>query len=65
MFPPIPPDVLLALSNMFPERSPNIGEDPAALMVRAGQASVVRFLQRIYNEQNENIRIRPAAAALL
>lgn len=54
-FPPIPQDVLQALQRQFPERSPQPTETHADLMVRAGEARVVRYLQRVYDEQNENI----------
>jgi hypothetical protein len=54
-FPPIPLDVLLAISKAFPERSPSVSDTHADLMVRAGEARVVRFLQRMYDERNENI----------
>jgi hypothetical protein len=55
MFPPIPSDVLLALSKAFPERSPHMSDSHAACMARAGEANVVRFLQRKFNEQQDNI----------
>lgn len=55
MFPPIPPDVLSALSKQFPERAPHAFETLEEMRWRGGQVSVVRFLQRIFNEQNENI----------
>ena len=55
MFPPIPLDVLLALDQRFPERSPSEGEEYSMLVCRAGQANVVRFLRRMFNEQQQNI----------
>ena len=55
MFPPISLDLLTALQAAFPERSPEPGDEHAELMVRAGEARVVRFLRRKFNEQNENV----------
>jgi hypothetical protein len=54
-FPPIPPDVLLALSKQFPERAPHAFETLEEMRWRGGQVSVVRFLRRMYDEQNKNI----------
>ena len=55
MFPPISLDLLSALEAAFPERSPEPGEEHADLMVRAGEARVVRFMRRQFAEQNENV----------
>jgi hypothetical protein len=55
MFPTISLDLLTALEAAFPERSPEPGDAHADLMVRAGEARVVRFMRRQYDEQNENV----------
>jgi hypothetical protein len=54
-FPIVPSDVLLALEQRFPERSPNVGETHDELMLRAGQASVVRLLRPLFTMQQDNI----------
>lgn len=55
MFPYIPLDVLLALHERFPERTPSMDDTHAECMVSAGIAYVTRYLQRMYDEQNKNI----------
>lgn len=55
MFPLIPLELLQALIVAFPEKSPSPGEKVKDLRHRGGQASVIRFLQRKYDEQNDNV----------
>jgi hypothetical protein len=38
---------------MFPEKSPSPGETHSELMVRAGNAEVVRHIMMKYDQQNE------------
>lgn len=54
-FPVVDEQLLKALGEVFPERSPNPGEPFDQLMVRAGQATVLRFLTMQFEKQNENI----------
>lgn len=55
VFPPIPLDILDALQKRFPERSPNEAETYGELMVRAGEARVLRFLRQEYLHQQDNV----------
>ena len=56
--PLIPDDLMIFLDELFPERSPEIGESVEMLHFRGGQRSVIRFLRAKYAEQNENITDR-------
>jgi hypothetical protein len=64
-FPTIPHDLLLALEQAYPEKSPDLNESVETLRHRGGQASVVRHLRRIYNEQNETVLANPDAVHVL
>ncbi len=52
-FPVVPLDLLTALDEAFPERSPDLQTPVDAIRHQAGQRSVVRFLQKKFEEQND------------
>ena len=53
--PRLTPELLGFLDRTFPERCPDTNETPAEIFFKSGQRSVVRYLIRIYEEQNENV----------
>ena len=60
LVPVIPPprltvEMLAFLDQNFPERCAEIGDGVPDIFFRAGQRSVVRYLIRIYEEQNDNV----------
>lgn len=52
--PRIPVEVLRYLDYVFPERCPDLSDTVDAIYFKAGQRSVVRYLIRIFEEQDEN-----------
>ena len=48
-------DLLKFLDETFPERCPNPEHTDRQIWMQVGQRSVVKFLQRIYEEHNENL----------
>lgn len=52
--PRIPENIVAYLNFVFPEKSANLGDSQDSIMFQGGQRSVVRFLMRIFEEQNEN-----------
>lgn len=57
LFPPprIPQDIVAFLDLTFPERCAELGEGLDAVFYRAGQRSVIRYLIRIFEDQNDNV----------
>ena len=53
--PVITNELLEALDELFPERTPKINMEPKEMYYRIGQRSVVRFLHQKQKEQSENI----------
>jgi len=53
--PRIPEDMVVFLNRVFPERCAELDESTNQIFHRAGQRSVVRFLNRLFEEQNENV----------
>jgi len=53
--PVITNELLEALDELFPERTPEINMEPKEMYFRIGQRSVVRFLHEKQKEQSENI----------
>lgn len=53
--PPIPPNLLEALEEMYPERCPEPSWSDREIWIRVGERRVVRNLRRLFEEQNENI----------
>lgn len=53
--PKIPKDLLDYLEQQFPERCPDPKWDDRKIWREVGKREVVRFLKRLYDEQNENI----------
>lgn len=52
--PRIPEEIVAYLDRTFPERCPVLGETMEAIMHQSGQRSVVRYLIRIFEDQNDN-----------
>jgi len=53
--PVITKELLEALDELFPERTPEINMEPKEMYFRIGQRSVVRFLHQAHKNQSENI----------
>mgnify|MGYP001028603678 FL=1 len=53
--PVITNELLEALDELFPEKTPEINMEPKEMYFRIGQRSVVRFLHQKQKEQSENI----------
>lgn len=53
--PVVPKDLLDALEVRFPERCPEPEWSDREIWIRAGERRVVRFLKRVFEQQNENI----------
>jgi hypothetical protein len=49
-------DLIAYLDQNFPEKCAELSERPEEIFFRSGQRSVVRFLCRIFEEQNDNVR---------
>lgn len=56
--PTIPEDLLEALDKRFPERCPDPKANDRDIWREVGKREVVRFLKRVFEEQNENILTR-------
>jgi hypothetical protein len=54
-FPVVPLDLLQELEKRFPERTPDLHLSIDEIRHRGGETSVVRFLRRKYEEQEENV----------
>ena len=54
-FPVISEALLVELNTRFPERCPDIEWDEKTVWFVSGQRAVVRFMNQIYTEQNENV----------
>ena len=54
-FPPIPESLIVELNRRFPEMCADLEWDEKTVWHVSGQRSVIRFLNAIYNDQNENI----------
>lgn len=55
---PIPrmtPELIAFLDQNFPERCADLGDGVPEIFHRAGQRSVVKYLIRLYEEQNDNV----------
>ena len=53
--PVITNELLEALDQLFPDKTPEINMEPKEMYFRIGQRSVVRFLHQKQKEQSENI----------
>ncbi|HCL3314582.1 TPA: hypothetical protein N2A14_002590 [Pseudomonas aeruginosa] len=53
--PAVPKDLLDALDKRFPERCPEPSWSDREIWMRVGERQVVKFLKRIFDEQNENV----------
>ena len=54
-FPAIPPDLMEALEERFPEQCPDPRWSDREVWMSVGERRVVRFLRSVYDEQQENI----------
>ena len=54
-FPIVDLQLLEALREHYPDRSPNRSDSDRDIWIKVGQVEVVRFLSRMFQEQNENI----------
>lgn len=54
-FPAIPTRLLLALDDRFPPKDFTPSDSYRDIDYHSGARSVLRFLQQVYDEQNENI----------
>jgi hypothetical protein len=54
-FPPIDKALILALDKLFPNESADINLLEKYIWYKSGQVSVVNFLKRKFDEQNETI----------
>jgi hypothetical protein len=54
-FPTIPNGLLLALEERFPQKDFDTSYEHREIDYHCGARSVIRFLKKIYEEQNENI----------
>lgn len=52
-FPPVSKELLDALDKAFPDKSPDLSTPVDMIRHRGGQVSVVRFMKRQYEEQND------------
>lgn len=55
LLPPISLDLLTALESHFPEQSAQLSWGDREVWFKSGQRSVVRFLQKHYQIQQENM----------
>lgn len=53
--PRIPQDIVAFLDRIFPEKCPDPEDKINDIFYRSGQRSVVRYLIRLYEEQNDNV----------
>jgi len=53
--PVISEDLLKALDKQFPERCPEPSWSDREVWMRVGERRVVRFLKRVFDQQNENV----------
>ncbi len=53
--PPIDKALLECLDGMFPDCAPNFKDTEKEIWIKAGQVSVVRFLKKNFDKQNETV----------
>jgi len=53
--PAVPKDLLDALDKRFPELCPEPSWSDREIWMRVGERQVVKFLKRIFDDQNENV----------
>ena len=53
--PPISQELITFLDARYPDQVPNPEETDRQIWRRVGNVEVVRFLKRLFEEQNENI----------
>lgn len=53
--PVIPEDLLKELDHRFPERCPDPSWSDREVWMKVGERRVVRFLQSVFDQQNENV----------
>lgn len=53
--PPISQELITFLDARYPDKSPNPDDTERQIWRKVGNVEVVRFLKRLFEEQNENI----------
>ena len=53
--PTIPKELLNVLNDLFPEQTPDLSMETKEIYYKIGQRSVIRFLNKKFEEQNINI----------
>lgn len=53
--PAIPKELLDVLNDLFPEQTPDLSMETKEIYYKIGQRSVIRFLNKKFEEQNINI----------
>ena len=54
-WPAIPEAIVVRLNECFPERTADLSWEEKQVWFASGQRSVVRFINQLFSEQNENI----------
>ena len=54
-WPAIPEAIVVRLNECFPERTADLTWEEKQVWFASGQRSVVRFINQLFSEQNENI----------
>lgn len=57
-FAEVPAELLDALIKQFPDQCPDVTTPVDEVRARAGEQRVIRFLRRMFEEQNDNILTR-------
>jgi len=55
LWPPIDDALIVMLNRLIPERGPSLDDDERKIWFNVGQRQVVRMLQAIYIEQQDNL----------
>lgn len=55
LWPPIDEALIVMLNRLIPERCPSLDDDERKIWFNVGQRQVVRMLQAIYIEQQDNL----------
>lgn len=53
--PHITPELIEYLAKLYEDRSPDLKDADRMIWFRAGQVDVVKHMQRLFDEQNQNI----------
>ena len=53
--PRLSPELIRFLDQSFPDKCPDVGESMPEIYFKSGQRAVVKFLIRLFEEQNDNV----------